>query len=56
MPVQKGTIVLVGIYSSNRSTALWGADAREWRPERWLNGGIPEAVADAKIPGIYSSL
>ncbi|GJE97231.1 cytochrome P450 [Phanerochaete sordida] len=54
--IPKGTNILVGIWSSNRSTALWGADAREWKPARWLDGKLPEAVADAHIPGVYSNL
>lgn len=53
--VPKDTTVIVGIYSSNRNKAIWGEDAFEWKPERWLNG-LPETVADAKIPGVYSNL
>ncbi|GJE97234.1 cytochrome P450 [Phanerochaete sordida] len=54
--VPQGTSVLVGIWSSNRNRELWGPDACEWRPERWLDGSIPAAVADARIPGVYSNL
>ncbi|KAL1947082.1 hypothetical protein VTO73DRAFT_14043 [Trametes versicolor] len=53
--VPKDTTVIVGIYSSNRNKAIWGEDAFEWKPERWLNG-LPDTVADAKIPGVYSNL
>ncbi|KAH9949937.1 cytochrome P450 [Amylocystis lapponica] len=35
--------------------ALWGEDALEWKPERWLSP-LPQAVTDARIPGVYSSL
>ena len=54
--VPKGTTILVGIYSSNRNKEIWGDDACEWKPERWLNGAIPETVTDARIPGVYSNL
>ena len=34
--VAEGQEVLVPIDFMNTATAFWGADAREWRPERWL--------------------
>ncbi|PIL23096.1 cytochrome P450 [Ganoderma sinense ZZ0214-1] len=55
VPIPKDTSVFVGIYSSNTRKALWGEDAYEWKPERWLSR-LPEAVMDAKIPGVYSNL
>ena len=54
--VPKGTTILIGIYSCNRNKDIWGDDACEWKPERWLDGSIPESVTDAKIPGVYSNL
>lgn len=53
--VPKGTVVAVGILASNCNEELWGPDALEWKPERWLKP-LPEAVIDAHIPGIYSNL
>ncbi|KAI0669354.1 cytochrome P450 [Trametes maxima] len=53
--VPKDTTVIVGILSSNRNKAIWGEDALEWKPERWLSS-LPESVTEAKIPGIYSNL
>ncbi|KAH9852304.1 cytochrome P450 [Lenzites betulinus] len=53
--VPKNTSVFVGIQASNTNPALWGADAYEWKPERWLQP-LPEAVTEAKIPGIYANL
>ncbi|KAJ2922921.1 hypothetical protein H1R20_g14181, partial [Candolleomyces eurysporus] len=49
------TFVCISLNACNRDPAIWGADAREWRPERWLSP-LPETVANAKIPGVYSSL
>ncbi|RPD74082.1 cytochrome P450 [Lentinus tigrinus ALCF2SS1-7] len=55
IPLPKDTTILVGVMSSNTSKALWGDDAYEWKPERWLSP-LPEAVTEAKIPGVYSHL
>ncbi|KAF5375327.1 hypothetical protein D9757_009678 [Collybiopsis confluens] len=53
--VPKGTSILVSIFNANRNTDLWGKDADEWKPERWLSS-LPSAVLDAPIPGVYSHL
>ena len=53
--VPKGTTVVVDLQASNRSTALWGEDAYEWKPERWL-APLPQALENANIPGVYSHL
>ena len=53
--VPKGTNVLVGVRACNRDRALWGNDAEEWKPERWLKP-LPKAVEAASIPGVYSHL
>ena len=42
-------------WASNNDKAIWGEDADQWRPERWLDG-LPESVVEAKIPGVYSNL
>ncbi|KAI0754308.1 cytochrome P450 [Daedaleopsis nitida] len=53
--VPKDTTVAIGILSANRNKAMWGEDAMDWKPERWL-GPLPDTVMDAKIPGVYSNL
>ncbi|KAH9948320.1 cytochrome P450 monooxygenase [Amylocystis lapponica] len=53
--VPRGTTVMIGILGWNRSKDVWGEDASEWKPERWLSS-LPEAVTDAHIPGIFSHL
>ena len=53
--VPKDTTIVVGILSANRNKAIWGEDALEWKPERWL-GPLPDTVTDAKVPGVYSNL
>jgi len=55
IPVTKGTGIIVGIRASNRNKEIWGEDAHEWKPERWLSP-LPATVTDARIPGVYSNL
>ncbi|KAI0333104.1 cytochrome P450 [Cubamyces sp. BRFM 1775] len=55
VPVTKGMFVVTDIEASNCNKELWGEDAYEWKPERWLKP-LPSAVEDAHIPGVYSHL
>ncbi|RPD52564.1 cytochrome P450 [Lentinus tigrinus ALCF2SS1-6] len=51
----RGTPVVLNIRACNRNKALWGDDALEWRPERWLEE-LPQELYDAHVPGVYSNL
>lgn len=53
--VPKGTGVIVSILGANLCKAIWGDDAEEWKPERWLKP-LPESVAEAHLPGVYSQM
>ncbi|KXN82785.1 Cytochrome P450 3A16 [Leucoagaricus sp. SymC.cos] len=53
--VPNGTNIIISILGSNTNPDLWGTDALEWKPERWLSP-LPSSVTDAHIPGIYSHL
>lgn len=53
--VPKGTRISIGIHSCNRSKAIWGEDAHEWKPERWLNP-LPDSITNARVPGVYANL
>ncbi|KAG9096906.1 cytochrome P450-dit2 [Ceratobasidium sp. UAMH 11750] len=53
--VKKGTHIYLGVREANRCKETWGQDADEFRPERWLET-LPSSVADAKTPGVYSSM
>ena len=53
--IPNGTLVLISALNSNRNPEIWGPDALEWKPERWLSP-LPSSVTDAHIPGIYSHL
>lgn len=53
--IPRNTNVILSIMNSNRDPDLWGPDAYEWKPERWMKPP-PQALVDAHLPGIYSHL
>jgi len=55
IPIPNNTTIVVGIMASNRNPEIWGEDALEWKPERWLSP-LPDSVAAARLPGIYSNM
>ncbi|EKM58163.1 uncharacterized protein PHACADRAFT_252249 [Phanerochaete carnosa HHB-10118-sp] len=60
IPIKKGTQILVSIIASNHSKEVWGEDASEWKPERWLNladNEMPKGITDSvKYPGVYCGM
>lgn len=52
--VPNNTTIVVNILGVNRDPEIWGPDAHEWKPERWLSP-LPESVVNARIPGVYSN-
>ncbi|KAF9532497.1 cytochrome P450 [Crepidotus variabilis] len=53
--VPKGTKIFLSVFNCNRNKELWGADADEFKPERWLDE-LPEAITNSRVPGVYSNL
>lgn len=53
--IPKDTSIIIGIREVNTSTEIWGTDAAQWKPERWLSP-LPESVTNARVPGIYSNM
>ncbi|KDQ26140.1 hypothetical protein PLEOSDRAFT_1113674 [Pleurotus ostreatus PC15] len=51
-----GTTLFVGIAGANRMESVWGEDAKEWNPERWVGSRGSETAhsSSAKLPGIYA--
>ena len=55
IPIRKGQNLIIAFGAVNRLKSVWGEDACEWKPERWLKP-LPSSVTDARIAGVYSSL
>lgn len=53
--LKNGTNVLIGIAAVNSDPEIWGDDAEDWVPERWINRS-PEDVAKERLPGVYSRM
>lgn len=53
--LKKDTTVYVSIIGANRNKAIWGEDADDWKPERWLKP-LPKSVDYAHLPGVYSQM
>ena len=53
--IPKGTHLLLGLIACNQSKKVWGDDAGEWKPERWLSP-LPDTVEQARIPGVWANL
>lgn len=55
--VPKGTKVFPALYAANRNKDVWGEDAEEWKPERWVKAAENgQKVVNERIPGVYSHL
>ncbi|KAI0828299.1 cytochrome P450 [Trametes gibbosa] len=49
--IGRGNRVIISVLALNRSSAIWGEDALEFRPERWDNP--PEGASN--IPGVWGN-
>ena len=48
-------MVVIGATAVNIDPLIWGPDAAEWKPERWLEP-LPQSVTDAYLPGVFSNM
>jgi cytochrome P450 len=55
LPVPAGTEILCSIYDFNTCTDIWGDDAAEFKPERFLRDGGPLQPSDV-LQGSLSGL
>ncbi|CUA75706.1 Cytochrome P450 4V2 [Rhizoctonia solani] len=57
IPIKKGTRVFMSISVSNRDERIWGEQASQFMPERWIGSKIDEITQPGShVPGIYSSM
>lgn len=57
--VAKNQRLVISIIAANHNQAVWGEDASEWKPDRWLKsseGVTPGEKDGVKYPGVYSSM
>ncbi|RSH93858.1 hypothetical protein EHS25_006507 [Saitozyma podzolica] len=48
--IRRGQVIYVPIEQLQVATCVWGPDAREFNPERWLNTGASQATPDGAAP------
>ncbi|KAF7297700.1 Cytochrome P450 [Mycena kentingensis (nom. inval.)] len=56
--VKKGDIITVPIQAINKSKAIWGEDAWEFKPERWADGDENlkrTGRGRARVPGLWAN-
>ncbi|KAJ7663645.1 cytochrome P450 [Mycena olivaceomarginata] len=56
LPVRKGQILNLGIASYQRLESRWGKDAHEFKPSRWLDGGVFKGEAVGPYANLLSFL
>ncbi|KAJ7897582.1 cytochrome P450 [Mycena olivaceomarginata] len=56
LPVRKGQIVNLGIASYQQLESRWGKDAHEFKPSRWLEGGVFKGEAVGPYANLLSFL
>lgn len=54
--VGAGAALVIPIRAINRSEALWGPDAKEFKPERWLDNESGLTSKAKEIPGFHHLL
>ncbi|KZT54870.1 cytochrome P450 [Calocera cornea HHB12733] len=56
IPVMAGQRVVLSFDGFNRSEVVWGKDANEFRPERWLANSVSEVPDQHQCGGVYGNL
>ncbi|KAI7857447.1 cytochrome P450 [Circinella umbellata] len=52
--IQKGDYVTWSVYGLGRSTKAWGADAKQFRPERWIQNGELRRESQGQWPAFHA--
>ncbi|CAE6522762.1 unnamed protein product [Rhizoctonia solani] len=57
IPIKKGVHVTMSNVCFNRNKAIWGEQADEFLPERWIGRKIDEVTQPgSRLPGVYSPM
>jgi cytochrome P450 len=48
-PVKKGNLVMYSAYAMGRMEYIWGSDAGEFQPSRWLQDGVLQLESPFKF-------
>ncbi|KAG0694815.1 cytochrome P450 [Suillus ampliporus] len=56
IPVAKNQRLVVSLLAANHNQAVWGEDASEWKPERWLDSTQAGVKDGVRYTGVYSSM
>ncbi|KAK7036077.1 cytochrome P450 [Favolaschia claudopus] len=54
--IRKGTVISVPLQFTNLSKSVWGDDAAEFRPERWLDDGKGLQSSVEQYPGYHHTM
>jgi hypothetical protein len=49
-------VQFISLDGVNRSQYVWGPDADEFKPERWLDGNLDKPSEDIRCGGPYGNL
>ncbi|KAI0773098.1 cytochrome P450 [Trametes elegans] len=53
--VPKNTVIVISNLAYNRNKEVWGEDADQWKPERWMDP-LPRVLEESPSPGIWSRM
>ncbi|CAE6433898.1 unnamed protein product [Rhizoctonia solani] len=57
VPIKKGARVFLSNMLFNRNKVVWGEQADEFLPERWIGNKVDEVTqTGSRLPGVYSSM
>ncbi|KAF7312996.1 Cytochrome P450 [Mycena kentingensis (nom. inval.)] len=54
--IPKGTTLMTPLYYANVARSIWGPDAAEFKPERWMNDGEGIPASARAYPGYHHTM
>ena len=53
--LEPNTDAIISVVGYNRNKDVWGPDAEEWIPERWLKP-TADSVIEANLPAVFANM